>query len=127
MSSTKTHFKTNWKKIMVRVTLTDFLLLIILFSLLVLVFHNWPQIQMNEKIMIIKKTFVQVDSEKDFGFEYDRFSPVIFIVGVRESGQDFVRGFLNMQPEVSCDEENLIFPEVVAKFSGSINADKVEI
>ena len=110
---------------MVRVTLTDFLLLIILFSLLVLVFHNWPQIKMNEKVMIIKKTFVQVEGEKDFGFEYDRFSPVIFIVGVRESGQDFVRGFLNMQPEVSCDEENLIFPEVVAKFSGSINADKV--
>ena len=112
---------------MVRITLTDFLLLIILFSLLVLVFHNWPQTKMNEKVMIIKKTFVQVDSEKDFGFEYDRFSPVIFIVGVRESGQDFVRGFLNMQPEVSCEEENLIFPEVVAKFSASINADKVEI
>ena len=70
---------------------------------------------MNEKVMIIKKTFVQVDSEKDFGFEYDRFSPVIFIVGVRESGQDFVRGFLNMQPEVSCDEENLIFPEDIVR------------
>ena len=127
MSSTEIFLNTNWKKIMVRVTLTDFLLLIILFSLLVLVFHNWPQTKMNEKVMIIKKTFVQVDSEKDFGFEYDRFSPVIFIVGVRESGQDFVRGFLNMQPEVSCEEENLIFPEVVAKFSASINADKVEI
>ena len=84
---------------------------------------EYTQSPVNENIEIIKKTYVQIDKQN--GYEYDRYSPIIFIVGIRGSGQDFISGFLNMQSEVSCDDETFVISEVMTKFSASINAAKV--
>ena len=42
--------------------------------------------------------------------------------------QDFIRGFLNMQPEISCDESmyvNNIFDELLQLFNGALKSNIV--
>ena len=113
---------------MVRMTLSECLLITLVCFLLSIIWKELDQGQseISEKtseITIIKKTFVQL--EKGVGYEYDRFSPLIFLGGFANSGQQIIRAFLNMQHEISCDGMTGIIGEVMHKMSSSMKDNKV--
>ena len=79
---------------MARTTFSEFTLIILFSGLLVLIWNELHQIKLNEKTTIIKKTFVQINSHTTY--EYDRYSPLIFISGIGNSGQGFIKLDLNI-------------------------------
>ena len=111
---------------MVRMRLSECLLITIVCFLLSAIWKELGQTEISEKlseITIIKKTFVQV--EKGVEYEYDRFSPLIFLGGFANSGQQIIRAFLNMQHEISCDGMTGIIGEVMEKMSASMKDNRV--
>ena len=46
-------------------------------------------------------------------YEYDRYSPIIFIGGVPRSGTTLMRVMLDAHPEVRCGEETHLVPEIL--------------
>ena len=80
---------------MARTTFSEFTLIILFSGLLVLIWNELHlEIKLNEKTTIIKKTFVQINSHTTY--EYDRYSPLIFISGIGNSGQGFIKLDLNI-------------------------------
>ena len=75
---------------MARTTFSEFTLIMLFSGLLVLIWNELHlEIKLNEKTTIIKKTFVQINSHTTY--EYDRYSPLIFISGIGNSGQGFFK------------------------------------
>jgi hypothetical protein len=79
---------------MARTTFSEFTLIMLFSGLLVLIWNELHQIKLNEKkTTIIKKTVVQINSHT---YEYDRYSPLIFISGIGNSGQGCMKLNLNI-------------------------------
>ena len=75
---------------MARTTFSEFTLIMLFSGLLVLIWNELHlEIKLNENTTIIKKTFVQINSHTTY--EYDRYSPLIFISGIGNSGQGFLK------------------------------------
>ena len=67
----------------------DYLLILLICLFLFLIWRElqekeyFKEIGFSEKIKIIKKTFVEIGTRNKVTYEYDRYSPLIFIGGIR--------------------------------------------